>query len=293
MAHFLVFEVQKEIIFEQNSSLSPLENLINGACCGTLVNTIFHPLDVAQILMQTNSTDAKEDAITTLMHLYQNYGIHSWFRGNLSSCIYSFALVTGDFIHSSPLARNIGTKPISNFAFNACVTTLVFPLRIAKIRMITNPGKYKNLLDTIKTIYKEEELPTLYRGLGVTLLSILVNGILTSATMKVISSLWNKDQNYMTFWEKFFIGSVGTVIAGLIQYPVDTALKIVQSQENNPDNVARTLLNTGRVPRTGGFASLYNGFGTYLVKSLAIPFQAILLQTSKDLMFVGKNVWKE
>jgi len=293
MANFLEFQIQKELVFVQNSRLSPIEDLINGVYCGSVVNTLFHPLDVAQILMQTNSKDAKEDAIHTLAHLYENYGLSSWFRGNLASCIFTFALASGNFIHSSPLVRNVGTQPFSNFAFNACVTTLVFPLRIAKIRMITNPGKYKNLLDTIKTVYKEEELPTLYRGLGITLLSILMNGILTSASLKVISSFWNKNQDNMKLWERLLIGTLGTVIAGLVQYPIDTALKIVQSQENSPDNIGRTLLNTGRIPRTGGFTSLYNGFGTYLIKSLAIPFQSKLIQTSKNIILMGKNAWNE
>jgi len=293
MANIFEFQLHEAIKDRHYLALTPIQDFSAQLVSSSLAKTLFYPLDVAQVLMQTNAEDSRDGLIQTLIHLYQTYGITSWFRGNLASCAIGTTLAVGNFLGSFPLLRNTGSTPIARFLIHASITTAIFPFQVAKIRMITHPNKFKSTFETISSIYHEEELPALYRGLTATLLGIIVNGITTSACLRLISSVWKKPKSEMSFWESFLFGALGAILASAIQYPVDTAVKIVQSQPNDPDNVLRTILNTGRIPRAGGFLGLFKGFSSNLEKPLAIPLQYKLSDWTTKLIFNGKSAIKQ
>jgi hypothetical protein len=288
MANTLEFKIHQAV--KHQSGLTPIQDLANGLFSASIAKTIFYPFDVAQILMQTNAEDSREGILQTLAHMYEKYGIWSWFRGNIASCSIGSTLAIGSFLGASPLLRDIGYSPLSRFLISASLTTAVYPLQVAKVRMITHPKKYTATLETIQMIYKEEELQALYRGLSFTLLGIILNGLATVAALRIIGSIWKKPRDKMSFWEDMLFGALGVVIAEAIQYPIDTAVKIVQSQANDPDNVLRTLLNTGRIPRTSGFRSLFSGFAATFIKPFAIPLQWKIADFTRQLVFSGKHL---
>jgi hypothetical protein len=275
---------------ESRTTLTPIQNFVNGVCSSTLARTIFYPLDVVQIILQTNSEDARDGILPTLKHIYEKYGIWSWFRGNIASCSMACALAAGSFIEASPMFRDAVRTPLAGHLMSALVTILVFPLQVVKVRMITHPTKYVSTIETLRTIYNEEELPSLYKGMSATLLGIANDVLVTTATFQLMAMIWKKPKESMSIREHIISVTLATVLAGMIQYPVETAVRLVQSQPNGIDNVVRTIMNTGRTPREGGLQGLFRGCLSYLVKPLAIPLQWVLADWSRVLLFNGRSL---
>jgi hypothetical protein len=288
MANSLEFKIHSHASIMHDPELTPIQDFANGLLSASLARSIMYPVDVAQVLLQTNSNDARDGVIATLVHLYNTYGLTSLWRGNIASCSIGTTLALGSFLGASPAFRNVATTPISQFLVKAALTTAIFPLQIAKIRMITHPEKYKSTMQTIETIYKEEELPTLYKGLPVTILGFLLNGISTAAAYRIIDAIWNKRKKDMTWWEGVVYAALAAMLAGLVEYPIDTAVKIVQATPNDTDNVLRVLLNTGKIPRAGGIRALFKGFSVEFIKPLGIPLQAKIADITRQL-FAGKK----
>jgi hypothetical protein len=289
MADTLEYQIHRHAANVHDPNLTPIQDLANSLLSASLAKSVLYPLDAAQILMQTNAKDARDGLIPTLIHLYNTYGISSWWRGNVASCCIGTTIAIGKFLGSSPALRNIATTPTSKFLVTAAITTAIYPLHIAKIRMIVHPEKYKNTVQTIQTIYKEEELLTLFKGLPVTILGFLVNCATTAVACRLISSIWKKPRQDMTWWEAVISTTIVTLLTGLVQYPIDTAVKIVQATPDDTDNVVRTLLNTGKIPRAGGFAALYSGFTINFLKPLGIPLQAKISDITLKLLFAAKR----
>jgi len=277
---FQIHEISK-------SHLTPIQEFTNGIISASLANTILYPFDVARILIQTNAEDSKEDPFSTLYHLYKKYGILAWFRGNIATCIIGSTLALGNFLGISPALRD--TTPLSHFLLNVAVTTCIFPFQVAKIRMITHPTKYKSTLETIQSIYNEEEFPTLFSGLTISILNTVLTGFTTMLSFRILSDFYAKPKNQpLTFWESFLLTTTASVIAAAIHYPIDTAVKIVQSLPNCPDNILRTLLNTGRVPRKSGIEGLYKGFLSILFEPWQLPLQMKFAELFRNIVFVGR-----
>jgi hypothetical protein len=109
--------------------------------------------------------------------------------------------------------------------------------------------------------------------------------VATAASVRAITAVWKKPKESMSFWENIAFGMMTVALAGLVQYPIDTAIKIVQCTPHDSDNVLRTLLNTGKIPRATGTAALFRGFSANLVKPLAVPLEWKVFDFLKSLLF--------
>jgi hypothetical protein len=274
-----------------DTQLTPIQDFTNDIVSTSLARSLIYPLEVAQTVVQTEGEDAKDGVISTLFNIFEKRGFWSLFRGNIASCSIGTTLAIGSFLGASPAFRDLTSTntPLSKFLVGSALTTLVYPLQVAKIRMIASPTKYKSTLETLNQIYKEEELPALYRGLPSTLISFAVNTAALAVSYRVIAAIWNKQRRELSGWYVFLFDTLATILASLALHPLDTAIKLVQSRARDTDNVLRTLLNTGKIPRPAGFQGLYQGFFANFFKPFAIPLQAHIAEFTRTVIFGAKR----
>jgi len=270
--------------FMHDPRLSPWQNFYTETTSALLVKNIFYPLEVAQTLMQTGSPDAREGVIPTLTHLYKSYGLTALFRGNVAANISGSALAMGTFLmkvlmHGMTFENRVAVF-LGSLLPAQLVVGAVYPLQVAKVRMISNPSKYLDVVQTIKTINEEEGTPGLYRGFGWTLMETIPLMATTYAGFELANLAFRRPREDLTIKENILLGILGSFLAALLHYPFDTAKKIVQSRKASIDNegVLKTLAEVGE---KHGLVGLYKGLSANLLKLPALWIQRAIFEAGQ------------
>jgi len=248
------------------------------------VKNIFYPLEVAQTLMQTKSSDARDGVIPTLIHLYNTYGISSWFRGNVAANLSGTLLALGGFAVKTIMHGKTFENRIAIFLASVVPTQLVVaafcPLQVAKVRMITTPSKYVDTIQTLKTIHEEEGWKGLFRGVGFMMFEALP-AMATGYVGYELAGFFfrNRDVN-LSPRENILLGILGSFIGTMLLYPFETAKKLVQSKKTTStdnDSVLKTLAEEGE---KHGLLGLYKGFSANVLKLPELLIQRALYQAA-------------
>ena len=165
-----------------------LTSLVAGGVAGGLAKTVIAPLDRSKIFFQTNETRNYRFryALRWLRHGYRTEGLLSLWRGNtatLARIVPYSAINFMAFEQYKKLLRveRTGT-PASFVAGRLAGSTgqlVTYPLdRARAVMAVTNAGsgagrQYSNLVVVFVSIYREEGLLSLYRGLTPTLLGVI------------------------------------------------------------------------------------------------------------------------
>jgi len=269
---------QKQPYFINDPRLTPWQNFCSEALSATILKNVFYPLDVAQTLMQTNSADARDGIIPTLSHLHKTYGISSLFRGNIAANVSGTVLALGGFATKSLMVNATFDSRLATFATSILPAQLfvavLYPFQVAKVRLITEPAKYQDTIQTLETIYEEEGVYGLYKGFGFTIFETLPFMATTYAGYELAGFLFRKSRVDLSVTENVALAMLGAFFASLLHYPFDTAKKIVMSRKNvtNGDSVLKTLADVGE---KHGILGLWKGFSAHVLK-----FPSLLIQRS-------------
>jgi len=201
--------------------------------------------------MQTGSPDARDGVLNTLSHLHKTYGFTSLFRGNIGSNLSDTVLALGGFamktlMHGVSFENRVAIFLASIIPMQI-VGAIVYPLQVAKVRMITHPSKYLDIVQTLKTIHEEEGTAGLYRGFAFTMFETIPLTITTYAGFELANFAFGKPAEDLSVKENIALAILGSFLATLLHYPFDTAKKIVQSRKASTDNegVLKTLADVG------------------------------------------------
>jgi hypothetical protein len=265
----LVVEKGEPPHFLHDPRLTPWQNFCSEGLASATVKNVFYPLEVAQTLMQTKSPDARDGIIPTILHLYNTYGFSSLFRGNIAANISGNVLALGGYtvglIMDTTTFENRIAILLASVVPAQLLVAALYPLQVAKVRMITAPSKYVDLIQTINTIHEEEGPRGLFRGLGFSLVETIPALATTYAGFEFAALLFRKARQDMSIKENIIYGILGTFIAALLHYPFDTAKKMVQSKKavSENDGVLKTLAEEGE---KHGLVGLYKGFSAQFFK---------------------------
>jgi len=255
------------------SELRPVVEYAHDFLVVTISRAIFYPLDVAQILLQVKADDARDNPISTLLHLYKTYGFSSWYRGFLPATL---------CVSSASMRRNLYPLSLKGALISSGTTQVVlasiFPLQVAKVRMITSPKKYKITTECIQTIYEEEGLSALFRGISASLIGWIPATLVSYLSFEIF--YWIFGRTPQGTLENIGFGTVTNLLIGLLEYPVLTAEAIRQSQVGDPDPVWKILI---RIATTQGIKGLYPGFTCLLLKIPQRYLSSFISRRSKKL----------
>ena len=166
-----------------------LTSLAAGGVAGGLANTTIAPLERSKIFFQTNETKdyRLRHALRWLRHRYQAEGLLSLWRGNTAMLARIVPCSAIYFMTYEQYKRLLGVTagtpgPASFVAGSLAGSTgqlVTYPLdRARAVMAVTNSGsgagrQYSNLVVVFVSIYREEGLLSLYRGLTPTLLGVI------------------------------------------------------------------------------------------------------------------------
>jgi len=272
------------LVFLPDPRLSPWQNFVSESESALITKNIFYPLEVAQTLMQTGASDARDGIIPTITHLYKTYGLGSLFRGNIVANLSGSILALSGFLvkimlHGVSFENRIAAL-LSSLIPAQISTAFVYPLQVAKVRMITHPSKYLDVVQTLKTIHEEEGTAGLYRGFAFTMLETIPLTITTYAGFELANFAFGKPAEDLSVKENIALAILGSFLATLLHYPFDTAKKIVQSRKASTDNegVLKTLADVGE---KHGLVGLYKGFSAQLFKLPALFIERSIYQAAQ------------
>ena len=165
-----------------------LTSLVAGGVAGGLAKTVIAPLDRSKIFFQTNETRNYRFryALRWLRHGYRTEGLLSLWRGNtatLARIVPYSAINFMAFEQYKKLLRVERTGTPASFVAGSLAGStgqlVTYPLdRARAVMAVTNAGsgagrQYSNLVVVFVSIYREEGLLSLYRGLTPTLLGVI------------------------------------------------------------------------------------------------------------------------
>jgi len=282
-----IVEVGKAPHYVIDRRLTPWQRFVSEALSTSVVTNVFYPFDVAQTLMQVNAEDAKDGIVPTLLHLYQKYGISAWFRGNVASNLYSGLLSLVSFLTKRLLEARFesqGTFFLGSFVSTEIVAVVLYPLQVAKTKLIANPFKYQNVFQTLATVHQEEGVEGLYSGVGFAFLDTIPTIFSSYLGYEMAGWVFRKPRIDLTAGENVAMVIIGTFLATMLHYPFETAKKKVQVLKYTPegDSVLSTLANVGE---KYGVMGLWKGSSAQCFKLLSPLLQRSVFGMTQSYFF--------
>jgi len=268
-------------IYVVKAQLSPLQVYMSRGIAGVFTRTLLAPIDVVQTIKQVGPKKNQKRTITEeFEEIQEKEGFKGFFKGNLVGCmrfVATGALQVVVYIGLKKLlASKEGTPPTpSTVALCTSLSGLIalfltYPLETIKTRLILdkNKSQYTSALDCLQAVIMEEGWGRLWRGV----LPFLIGTFIADDILERVwaNSLMNI-QN-LTVFHSFFFSCLATLVAQTFYYPIDTTLKMVQSEckgapkKTRPDvDSESTLEATVQNVEKHGIAGLFRGYQVNLL----------------------------
>lgn len=241
-----------------------MSNFISGFVAGTVSSLICFPLQVIQLQQQISRDNLSIKR--TIKNIYNKQGIKGYYYG-VSKSILSYSIFYGIYFYSYNLLKESFNTKYNNCFINSYIASgigsiISNPWHVVRVRRQTCilSGEL-NLNPTIRNIYNEEGIKSLFKGVKLT----MFKNIELSLIMSINEYLTN---NYeMPIVYSSFIGKI---TAATITYPIDSARnlvrygKIIKNKKYRESlSLKEVLIKFNKNP-----SSMYNGYPIYLIKSI-------------------------
>ncbi|XP_031108857.1 adenine nucleotide transporter BT1, chloroplastic/mitochondrial-like [Ipomoea triloba] len=255
-----------------------LRRLISGAIAGAISRTAVAPLETIRThLMVGNYGHSTTEVFQNIM---QNEGWKGLFRGNLVNVIRVAPSKAIELFAYDTVKKELTPKPgeepklpipaslISGAVAGISSTLCTYPLELLKTRLTIQRGVYKNLLDALVKIVKEEGPAELYRGLTPSLIGVIpyaaTNYFAYDTLRKAYKQIFKEEEigNIATL----LIGSAAGAISSSATFPLEVARKHMQAGALNGRQYQNMLHALVSVLEHEGIPGLYRGLGPSCVK---------------------------
>ncbi|UJR09650.1 hypothetical protein I4U23_013884 [Adineta vaga] len=190
---FLVKEMERE---------TPLVHITSAATAGIAMSTCTNPLWFIKTRLQIEQGNIR--AIDLIRNVYREHGILGFYKGisasyvGVSETIVHFVLYEQIKAQLQLLhARQNHSSDDTNFhsfvtylIAAACsksfATTLCYPHEVVRTRLREAGSKYRTFMQTLKTVYYEESIMGLYRGLLTHLIRQIPNTAIMMSTYELV-----------------------------------------------------------------------------------------------------------
>lgn len=231
---------------------------VSGLIAGAIVRTLVHPIDTLKTRMQVikslggqkkmfNSGGLKDLSI----NLYRTEGIRGFYRGLGISLVggapgaglYFICYERFNELYSRLTNTNksflVGIASGISAEIVSCVFWVAIDVIKERMQVMTllKSYHYKNSVDAIRQILRNEGIGSLYRGYGVTVLTFGPYVGISMASFDKLKSIFDLEYGKGTFFQNFLLSSASACIASIITHPIDVVkvrLQVQRSQLRNP-----------------------------------------------------------
>jgi len=274
-----------ELNTKKNFLLTKLDiyHLMSGAFAGIVSRTFTAPLDRLKILYQvmySNKNVSPPGIKDGLKQIYQNDGIKGLFRGNLINVIkacpdtmlkFFFFEKFKNFFKGKDTHLSLTKTFMAGTSAGIFSYSIIFPFDVIKTRLCGAPkGTYDGLIDSIRKIYRYEGIKGFYKGLKVSVCSVVpaigLNLTIYETLKKVYNHHFNTNNNTPTLLYMIF-GGLSSLTSSALLYPTQLIqTRIIMNGVLN-NYVSPSVINiTRNIYKMEGFIGFYKGFMPAITK---------------------------
>jgi len=220
----------------------------SGGIAGTVAKTAIAPLERVKILFQIRSIHYPyQGVIKTLTSIVKNEGILGLWKGNNATVVRIFPYAAIQFFTYENIKKLLNQKSQKNQwvitvgnltaggIAGAASVICTYPLDLVRVQLAIAVKKkqYNGVIDCIVTIYRNQGLVALYRGIGPTLMGIVPYAATNFATYEALkvfaAKTMNRDINQTPIPVKLMCGGFAGAIGQTVAYPLDVVRRQMQT----------------------------------------------------------------
>ncbi|KYQ88810.1 mitochondrial substrate carrier family protein [Tieghemostelium lacteum] len=275
-------------------------NFVAGGIAGVSEILVMYPLDVVKTRAQLHVGQGGS-MFSALIHMIKHDGF-KMYRGIVPPILVeapkrAIKFASNQFYTEQILKYAGNAKPTQTQAIASGVLAgiteafIVVPFELVKIRLQAkeNAGKYKNTMDCVLKIAKQDGLNGFFKGLESTLWRHLFwNGAYFGLIHTIKAQMPTPKSQSQTTFNNFVAGALAGTLGTVLNTPADVVKSRIQNQAEGPRKYNWCLPSIYTVFKEEGFSALYKGF---LPKVLRLgPGGGILLVVNDYVMkFLAKN----
>ncbi|KAJ3006762.1 hypothetical protein HKX48_009488, partial [Thoreauomyces humboldtii] len=249
-------------------------SLAAGAIAGVTEILTMYPLDVVKTRFQLTVGKSESNSILgSFKTIIQTEGPKALYRGILPPILVEAPKRAIKFGANDQYRQfykqRFGVKDSQGLAIATGVSAgctealVVVSFDLVKIRLQDkrNHGKYKNTMDCVATIMREEGFAGFFKGLEATVLRHAVwNGGYFGVISGIRTALPEPETKEGLLLKNFVCGTVGGTVGTILNTPFDVVKTRVQSQVSAPYKYSWAIPAISTIIREEGPIALYKGF---------------------------------
>ncbi|KAF7046034.1 hypothetical protein CFC21_055089 [Triticum aestivum] len=277
-----------------------VRELIAGGVAGGVAKCAVAPLERVKILLQTRRAEFRGSGlIGSFQTIYRTEGPLGFYRGNGASVArivpyaalhymayeeYRRWIILGfPNVQQGPVLDLVagsiagGTAVVSTYPLDLVRTKMAYQVKDAVNLSLRVPSEqvYKGILDCLKTVYRQNGLKGLYRGMGPSLYGIFPYSGLKFYFYEKMKTRVPKEHR-KDIIPKLACGSVAGLLGQTITYPLDVVRRQMQVQAlslSNQVNRKETFGSLAMIVKHQGWKQLFSGLSINYLK--VVPSAAL------------------
>ncbi|CAK9817876.1 Mitochondrial carrier protein Rim2 [Anthophora plagiata] len=192
-----------------NTILAPdtaLVHVFSAFCAGFVACTLTNPIWFVKTRLQLDHRTNRITAMECVERIYRQSGVMGFYKGIMASYI-GISETVIHFVIYEAVKTSLATYRTSNerktlrdfIEFMAAgsfsktiASTVAYPHEVARTRLREEGTKYQTFWQTLRTVYTEEGIHGLYRGLGTHLIRQIPNTAIIMATYEAVVYLLSR-----------------------------------------------------------------------------------------------------
>ncbi|KAG6547017.1 hypothetical protein Mapa_011634 [Marchantia paleacea] len=300
-----------EAIAAAHQSMRPTQigtasQLLAGGVAGAVSKTCTAPLARLTILFQVQGMNANGEKLSRprilkeASRIVREEGFRAFWKGNGVTIVHRLPYSSVNFFayekykmylrsmlgiegKQESLGVGMGTRLVAGGAAGITAASLTYPLDLVRTRLAaqTNSMYYTGISHALTTIYKEEGVRGLYKGLGPTLMGVGPNIAINFCVYETLKSLWLQSRpDSSPVMVSLGCGSLAGICSSTATFPIDLVRRRMQLEGAGgkapvyKDGLPGTF---GHIVRVEGWFGLYRGIVPEYYK--VIPSVGIVFMT--------------
>lgn len=201
----LYYEFQRDLDSMFPSAWAPVNKSVAAVLAGT-VESLLTPFERVQVLMQDRSYHKRYgNTFHAFREIRQSHGIKEFYRGQTAILLRNgpsnvLFFLGRDYLYLAYPADGTASQKlfldfVSGALLGACLSTLVYPLNVVKVRMQSKVGgEFDKLVPTFKLISKERDysMKKIFRGLHINYTRAFLSWGIMNATYEYFMKQFNR-----------------------------------------------------------------------------------------------------